>query len=100
VKSRRDGDRDPAARLLLKVVPASSRDCISGWLGDSLKVRVRAAAERGKANASVERIVAEALGVPVECARIVAGRTSPRKTIEISGLSEADIHRRLAKSPS
>ncbi len=41
-------------KLDLKVVPKSSRDCIAGWLGDALKVRVRAPAERGKANAAVE----------------------------------------------
>ncbi len=86
--------------MLVKVVPGSSRDSIAGWLGEALKVRVRAPAERGKANESVEKIVAEALGVPRECARIIAGRTSPRKTIEISGLSEADVHQRLSKTPA
>jgi uncharacterized protein (TIGR00251 family) len=84
-------------RLRVKVVPGSSRDCITGWLGESLKVRVSAPAEGGKANAAVEKIVAEALGVATECARIVAGTTSPRKTVEITGLSEADVERRLSK---
>jgi uncharacterized protein (TIGR00251 family) len=85
--------------LRVKVVPGSSRDAIAGWLGEALKVRVRAPAERGKANASVEKIVADALGVPMACARIVAGRTSARKTLDVSGLSEADVHRRLSKPP-
>jgi uncharacterized protein (TIGR00251 family) len=84
--------------LRVKVVPGSSREGIAGWLGDSLKVRVQAPAERGKANAAVERIVAEALGVPETCARIVMGRGSARKLIEISGLSESEVHRRLAKA--
>ncbi|MFP6608142.1 MAG: DUF167 domain-containing protein, partial [Myxococcota bacterium] len=51
--------------MRVKVVPGSSRDAIAGWLGEALKVRVRAPAERGKANASVEKIVADALGVPM-----------------------------------
>ncbi|MFP6630373.1 MAG: DUF167 domain-containing protein [Myxococcota bacterium] len=85
--------------MRVKVVPGSSRDAIAGWLGEALKVRVRAPAERGKANASVEKIVADALGVPMACARIVAGRTSARKTLDVSGLSEADVHRRLSKPP-
>jgi uncharacterized protein (TIGR00251 family) len=85
--------------LRVKVVPGSSRDAIAGWLGEALKVRVRAPAERGKANASVEKIVADALGVPMACARIIAGRTSARKTLDVSGLSEADVHRRLSKPP-
>ena len=94
------GKGDPAIKLLVKVVPGSSRECIVGWLGDALKVRVRAPAERGKANAAVEKLVAEALGVPRECVQIVAGGTSPRKTLEISGLSEADVQQRLARIPA
>lgn len=83
---------------MIKVVPGSSRDGIAGWLGETLKIRVRAPAERGKANAAVEEIVAEVLGVPKGRARIVAGRTTARKVVEISGLSEAEIHHRLAKA--
>ena len=84
-------------KLSVKVIPGASRDGIAGWLGDALKVRVSAPPERGKANASVERLVAEALGVAQECARIIAGRSSPRKTIEILGMSEAEVHQRLSK---
>jgi uncharacterized protein YggU (UPF0235/DUF167 family) len=80
------------------VVPGSSRDAIAGWLGDTLKVRVKAPAERGRANAAVEEILAGALGVPKECARIVAGRTSARKVVEIHGLAEPEIRRRLSRA--
>ncbi len=79
------------------MVPGSSRDCIAEWLGETLKVRVRAPAERGKANAAVETVLTEALGVPKGCARIVAGNTSARKTVEISGLSESEVRDRLSK---
>ena len=77
-------------------MPGSSRDGIAGWLGESLKVRVSAPAERGKANAAVEKILAETLGLPMNCARIVTGQTSSRKVIEITGLSESEIQRRLS----
>ena len=83
--------------MFIKVVPGSSRDCVAGWLGDALKVRVRAPAERGKANSAAEKIVAEAIGLPQESVRVVKGHTSPRKVVEISGLSEAEVQRRLAK---
>ena len=56
-----------------------------------------APAERGKANAAVETTIAEALGVSKECARVVAGGTSPRKIVEIVGLSESGVYRRLPK---
>jgi uncharacterized protein (TIGR00251 family) len=84
-------------RLQLKVVPGSSRDAIAGWLDDALKVRVRAPAERGKANAAVEKLVAAALDIPSESVCIVAGQTSPRKVAEIDGLSELDVHSRLGR---
>jgi uncharacterized protein YggU (UPF0235/DUF167 family) len=83
-------------KLPIKVVPGSSRDSIAGWLGDTLKITVRAAAEGGKANAAVEATLAKTLGVP-KCARIVAGKTSSRKIVEISGLTETEICKRLLK---
>ena len=84
-------------KLKVKVVPGSSRNCIAGWLGDTLKVRVTAAAERGKANAAVEETLAKALGVARGSVRIVRGAGSPRKIVEIAGLPEAEVHRRLEK---
>ncbi len=82
------------------MVPGSSRDCIAEWLGETLKVRVRAPAERGKANAAVETVLTEALGVPKGCARIVAGHTSERKNVEISGLYEYEVRDQLSKVQS
>lgn len=79
----------------MKVVARSSRDGVAGWLGDTLKVRVRAVAERGRANAAVERVVAAALGLPVQSVRIVAGATASRKVLEIAGLTAAEVRRRL-----
>jgi uncharacterized protein (TIGR00251 family) len=83
-------------RVSLKVVPGSSRDEIPGWLGDSLKVRVRAVAEAGKANAAVTRIVASRLGVPRRTVRIVSGTTSAHKILEVDGLSMTQLRDRLA----
>jgi len=90
-------NRDATIKLPIKVVPASSRNCVAEWLGDTLKVRVTAPAERGKANAAVAAVIAEALDVSPACIRIVAGQTTARKTVEIIGLSESEIYRRLSK---
>jgi uncharacterized protein (TIGR00251 family) len=92
--------RNKPVKLPVKVVPGSSRDCIAGWLGATLKVRVRAPAERGKANAAVEKLVADTLGVPGKCVQIVSGNTSARKTIEITGLSAAEACSRLSDAVS
>lgn len=82
-------------RLPIKVVPGSSRSGIAGWMGDTLRVWVTAPPERGKANAAVEALLREVLGLPSGGARIVSGGSSPRKTVEILGLSESEVRQRL-----
>ncbi len=69
---------------------------MAGWVGDALKVCVTAAPERGRANASVQKVLAGALGVSKDRVRVVAGRTSPRKIVEIDGLDETEARARLA----
>jgi uncharacterized protein (TIGR00251 family) len=83
-------------RLTVKVVPGASRDGVAGWLGDDLKVRVAAPAERGKANAAVLALLCAALELPKGSVRIVAGTTTSRKVLEIAGLSDAEIRARLS----
>ena len=84
-------------RLPVKVVPGSSKNCLAGWLGEALRVRVMAPPERGKANTAVEKIIADALGVPNDAVNIVRGSTSPRKIVEIAGLAEPEIRSRLER---
>lgn len=87
------------AKLKLKVVPGASRERIDGWLGDALKLRVRAAPEQGRANAAVEKLLAEALGLPARRVRIVSGFTNAAKLVEIEGLQADEILARLAIPP-
>jgi uncharacterized protein (TIGR00251 family) len=85
--------------LQVKVVAGASRDAIDGWLGDILKVRVVAPPERGKANAAVERLVAEAIGVPKARVTVVSGHTSTRKTLELFEVSESAVRQKLRGDP-
>ena len=82
-------------KLHIKVVPKSSRNCVVGWIGDALKVCVTAPPEKGKANMAVEEVLAEALGLPKERVRIIAGMASTRKVVEVDGLEEAEMRHRL-----
>ena len=84
-------------RLPVKVVPGSSKNCIAGWLGEALRVRVMAPPERGKANTAVEKIIAEALGLSNDAVNVVKGPTSARKIVAISGLPESEIRSRLER---
>jgi len=82
-------------RLPIKVVPGASRDEISGWLGDRLKLRVRAPAESGNANRAVCRLLARSLNVPSASIQISAGSAAPLKTIQISGIGPEELRKRL-----
>lgn len=79
-------------RLQIKVVPGASRESVE-WLGDQLKVRVRAAPEKGQANAAVEKLLMARLGTAVN---IVSGFASPRKIVEIPALDLPTLKLRLA----
>lgn len=78
-------------RLTVHVTPKSSQNAVTGWRGAELAVRVTAAPEGGKANAAVERTVAEALGVAKSAVRVVRGGTARTKTLEIDGVEEARL---------
>jgi uncharacterized protein YggU (UPF0235/DUF167 family) len=56
---------------------------------------VAAAPERGKANAALVDLLAGALGVPRARVRVVGGQTARRKIVEVDGLDEPEIERRL-----
>jgi hypothetical protein len=70
----------------VKVVPGSSRTTIGGTLGGMLKMKVAAAAERGKANAALLDFLARELAVKRNSIRIVSGQSSPVKEIVIDGI--------------
>ena len=82
-------------QLKIKVVPGASTTGVAGWLGDALKLRIAEPPEKGKANRAVEALIAEALGRPPGAVRIVSGQRSPRKTVEIDGVSMSDVRRLL-----
>jgi uncharacterized protein (TIGR00251 family) len=83
------------AMIAVKVVPGASRDRVVGALGDALKVATSAPPEKGKANAAVAAILAEALGLPRRAVELAAGATSPRKEFFARGLSADEARQRL-----
>lgn len=84
-------------KIPIKVVPGSSKNAIAGWMGDTLRIKVMAPPEKGKANQAVEQLIARALGLAKGDVSIVSGQSSPQKVVEICGLSEADALLRLHK---
>jgi uncharacterized protein (TIGR00251 family) len=85
------------ARITVTVSPGASRTELVGRHGDGWKVRIAAPPERGRANTALVALLASALGVPEDWVRVVAGETARRKVIEIEGLDETEVTRRLAR---
>jgi uncharacterized protein (TIGR00251 family) len=86
---------DAVARLKVKVVPGSSKSVIAGWLEDTLKVRVTAPPEKGKANKAVEGLIADSLELSRSSVTVISGRTSPNKTIELKGITITQAQAKL-----
>lgn len=83
------------ARIAVKVSPKASRNAINGWHETVLKLAVTAAPERGRANAAVTELLADALDLPKSAVRVVAGETSKTKQVEIIGLEMTEVLARL-----
>ncbi len=82
-------------KLKVKVIPSSSKDCITGWLEDTLKVKVKAPPEKGKANKAIIKVLEKSLVLPKGSINISSGTTSCRKVIEINGSDDALINKKL-----
>lgn len=70
------------------MIPKSSKSEVAGVLDDgTLKVKVAAPPERGRANEELRATLAKHFGVSVRDVEIVSGETSQRKRVRIKGLS-------------
>ena len=88
-------DQTLKSRVALRVQPNASRSEVTGWLGDTLRVRVAAAPVDGRANRAVIDALAHAVGVRRNAVAIVVGLGSRDKVAEIAGLDDAELRRRL-----
>lgn len=69
----------------VKVIPRASKSELVGVLADgSLKVKLAAVPEKGKANEELRQVLAQAFGVPRNQVQIIAGETSPRKLVRVT----------------
>ena len=87
------------ARLTVKVHPRAKRSALAGRLGDAWKLSLAAPPVDGKANDECVRFIAELAGVPRSRVRIVMGLTSRLKVVEIEGVPQEDLERRLSEIP-
>ena len=89
-----------STRITLRVSPGSKQDTFVGPYLEGWKMRVVAASENGKANNSVVRLLEDALSLPSGRVKIVAGRSSRIKIVEIDGLSADAVRNALSNASS
>jgi uncharacterized protein len=85
-----------STRLRLRVAPGATRSAVVGRMGDTWKLRVAEAPERGRANDAVVALLADALAVPRSTVTLVSGHASRDKIVALDGIDPAEADRRLA----
>jgi uncharacterized protein len=88
------------ARITVTVSPGSARTELVGRHGEGWKARIAAPPERGRANAELVELLANALAVPRSSVRVVAGLAAKTKVVEVEDLAAAEAERRLDRSLS
>jgi hypothetical protein len=70
----------------VKVIPRSAKSEIAGEMADgTLKVKIAAPPEKGKANEILCVLLAEHYGVPRSAVTIVSGHSAPLKLVRVEG---------------
>ena len=85
------------ARFTVKVHPRAKRTAITGRLGEAYKLDLAAPPVDGKANEECVRFFAELAGVPRARVRIVSGLTSRNKAVEVEGIDQETLEKRLSR---
>lgn len=82
-------------RVRVRLQPRASHNRIVGRHGDTLKAQVTAPPVDGEANAALERLIAELVGLPRSAVRVVAGAKSRDKVVEVATADVATTTARL-----
>ncbi|PYK03685.1 MAG: hypothetical protein DME66_11495 [Verrucomicrobia bacterium] len=77
------------------IVPNAKANQVIGEHGAGIKIKLRAPALDGKANAALRRFLAEELKISEHQIVLKHGQKSRDKAIRIDGLSDEDVRSRL-----
>lgn len=86
------------ARIRVRVTPRSGRNEISGFSEGIYHLRVTAPPAEGEANRAVIELLAKALRAPKSSISVASGASSRIKTLEISGISQNDVEKKLSSA--
>jgi len=83
------------ATLRFQIVPNAKIDKVAGEHGGAIKIKLRAQAVEGKANAALCCFLADQLNISQRAIILEHGQRSRDKVIRIDGMSEEDVRSRL-----
>lgn len=86
------------ARVTVKVHPRAKRTAITGRLGEAYKLDFAAPPVDGKANEECVRFFAELAGVARSRVRILSGLTNRNKLVDVEGIEQEELEKRLAEA--
>ena len=84
-----------SGRIKVYVQPRASKSEVVGMHGEAVRIRLTAPPVDDAANDALIAFVAERLGIAKRCVRIVAGRSSRQKLIEIAEVTADSAVSRL-----
>jgi uncharacterized protein (TIGR00251 family) len=83
------------ARITVRVQPRARATRLAGRIEGGYRLQVAAPPVEGKANAAAIAFFAELAGVAKSRVRIVSGASSRTKIVEIEGIGQGELQRRL-----
>jgi len=83
------------ATLRFHIVPNRKIDKVAGEHGGAIKIKLRAQAVEGKANAALRCFLADQLNISQRAIILEHGQRSHDKVIRIDGMTEEDVRSRL-----
>jgi len=90
------GKEDARARITVKVQPRARVTRLAGRIENAYRLQLAAPPVDGRANDACAAFFADVAGVAKSRVRIVSGLTSRMKVVEIAGIGQEEMERRLA----
>jgi uncharacterized protein len=82
-------------RLKVRVTPNAPKNAVVSWTEDELRLKVKAPAVEGKANAALIEYLSELTKLPRSRITIKTGEQSRIKVIEIDGPAQDEVRARI-----
>lgn len=80
----------------VRVQPRSSKNAITGIMGDSLKINLTSPPVDGEANAACQAFIAAHMGLSKSAVSIIGGQKNRSKIIKIAGITKNDFLNNLS----